>query len=294
MKKYTTLAMFLTVIVSMALAQTNMFVWIDGIKTTYPIALVDSVTFGNDDVPNIADSLTNHARVFTVNDVSFTMINVDGGSFIMGATEEQSSDADNDEYPTHLVTLSDYAIGETEVTTELWNAVMYGTSVDDEEKQIPINSIWWHDCQDFIQKLNELTGENFRLPTEAEWEYAARGGNKSNGYKYSGSNVFDDVASNRYTGSYDPVPVKQKQPNELGIYDMSGNVGEWCQDWYGEYSSSAQINPIGPQSGDPNYPAHVWRGGSSRSERARCRVSNRDRLDIQSAAPDLGLRLVLE
>ena len=184
---------------------------------------------------------------FTVNGVTFTMIAVEGGTFQMGATSEQGSDAESDEKPVHSVTLSDYCIGETEVTQELWEAVMGSNpSGFSGYPQRPVEKVSWNDCQEFITKLNQLTGKNFRLPTEAEWEYAARGGNKSQGYKYSGSNTIDNVAwyySNSASRTHD---VKTKSPNELGIYDMSGNVWEWCYDWYGSYSSGSQTNPTGP------------------------------------------------
>ena len=210
-------------------------------------------------------------QTFNVNGVSFTMIAVKGGTFQMGATSEQGSDADNDEKPVHNVTLSDYYIGETEVTQELWQAVMGSNPSKFSGSQRPVESVSWNDCQKFITKLNNLTGKNFRLPTEAEWEYAARGGNKSKGYKYSGSNTIDDVAWYQSNSSSRTHDVKTKQVNELGIYDMSGNVYEWCQDWYGSYSSSSQINPTGPTSGS----YRVIRGGSWNGSAERCRVSNR-------------------
>ena len=152
-----------------------------------------------------------------------------------------------------------------------------------------MESISWNDCQEFIKKLNKITRKNFRLPTEAEWEYAARGGNKSKGYKYSGSNTIDNVAwytSNSGSKTHD---VKTKQANELGIYDMSGNVYEWCQDWYGNYSSGSQTNPTGPSSGS----GRVYRGGSWYFNAKICRVSNRYNYNPDYYDSDLGLRLSL-
>ena len=228
---------------------------------------------------------------FTVNGVSFTMIAVEGGTFQMGATSEQGSDAESDESPVHDVTLSSYYIGETEVTQELWEAVMGSNpSAFSGYPQRPVEYVSWNDCQTFISKLNELTGKNFCLPTEAEWEYAARGGNKSNGYKYSGSNTIGDVSwyyDNSGERTYD---VKTKQANELGIYDMSGNVFEWCQDWYGSYSSGSQTNPTGPTSGS----GRVNRGGGwiIGSEKL-CRVSSRNSYDPDFTGHNLGLRLSL-
>ena len=186
------------------------------------------------------------------------MVFVKGGTFTMGATAEQIGYGNN-ETPAHQVTLSDYFIGKTEVTQELWYAVMGNNpSYFTRSSRNPVEQVSWHDCQSFIQKLNQLTGLRFRLPTEAEWEYAARGGNKSKGYKYSGSNNIGDVAWCYDNSSETTHEVGTKAPNELGLYDMSGNVWEWCSDWYGRYSSSAQSNPTGPSSGS----FRVFRGGS--------------------------------
>lgn len=228
-------------------------------------------------------------QTITVNGVSFTMIAVQGGTFTMGATAEQGSDADSDEKPTHKVTLSDYMIGETEVTQELWKAVMGTNPSYFSGTQNPVESVSWEDCQNFIAELNAMTGKKFRLPTEAEWEFAARGGNKSNGFKYSGSGSIDKVAWYYGNSSDKTHPVKQKQANELGIYDMSGNVYEWCQDWYGSYSSSAQTNPTGPSSGSNR----VYRGGSWGSYATSCRVSNRYDYAPTGTDGNLGLRLAL-
>ena len=228
-------------------------------------------------------------QTFTVNGVSFTMVGVEGGGFIMGATSEQGSDADSDEKPTYSVTLSNFSIGETEVTQELWQAVMGSNPSHFKDKQNPVEQVSWEDCQEFVKKLNQLTGKQFRLPTEAEWEYAARGGNKSKGYKYAGGNTLRDVAWYIDNSSSKTHPVKTKQANELGLYDMSGNVWEWCQDWYSSYGSSHQTDPTGPASGSNR----VDRGGGWRSNARGCRVSNRDD-DSPTLHNDLlGLRLVL-
>ena len=198
-------------------------------------------------------------ETFTVNAVQFKMVRVKGGTFQMGATSEQGSDAYDKEYPVHSVTLSDYYIGQTEVTQELWEAVMgINPSEFKGDNQCPVENVSWNDCQEFIEKLNRLTGKNFRLPTEAEWEYAARGGNKSKGYKYSGSNDADAVACYGDNSGGKTHPVAQKQSNELGLYDMSGNLWEWCQDWYGDYTSHSQSNPKGANTGS----GRVLRGGS--------------------------------
>lgn len=227
---------------------------------------------------------------FTVNGVSFNMIAVKGGTFTMGATSEQGSDARDDEKPTHQVTLSDYCIGETEVTQELWQAVMGSNpSYFTGNLQRPVEYVSWNDCQEFIKKLNQLTGKTFRLPTEAEWEYAARGGSQSQGYKYAGSNTIGDVAWYTSNSSSTTHPVGQKQANELGLYDMSGNVCEWCQDWYGSYSSSSQTNPTGPSSGS----IRVGRGGSWLYYARYCRVSYRFYGTPTAGSNVLGFRLAL-
>ena len=189
----------------------------------------------------------------------------------MGATSEQGSDAYDNEYPVHSVTLSDYYIGETEVTQELWEAVMGSKPSKFKGSQRPVVQVSWNDCQEFIKKLNQLTGKHFRLPTEAEWEYAARGGDRSQGYKYSGSNTIGNVAWYDDNSNSQTHNVKTKSPNELGIYDMTGNVWEWCQDWCGSYSSGSQTNPTGPSSGSNR----VLRGGSWINFASGCRVSKR-------------------
>jgi len=224
-------------------------------------------------------------KSYTVNGVSFKMVAVNGGTFRMG-----SANGDSDERPVHDVTLSDYYIGETEVTQELWQAVMGSNpSRFTGNSQRPVETVSWNDCQAFVRKLNELTGGNFRLPTEAEWEYAARGGQKSRGYKYSGSDNIGEVAWYRDNSNSTTHAVKTKSPNELGIYDMSGNVWEWCQDWYGDYSSAAQTNPDGPNSGRNR----VFRGGCRDAIARYCRSS--DRLNYYPDFEDnvLGLRLAL-
>ena len=230
-------------------------------------------------------------KTYTVNGVSFTMVDVEGGTFTMGATSEQGSDVDNDEKPVHKVTLSNYSIGETEVTQELWQAVMGSNpSHFTGDLQRPVEQVSWNDCQTFIKKLNQLTGENFRLPTEAEWEYAARGGKSSKGHKYSGSNTIGDVAWYYDNSSSKAHTVKIKQPNELGIYDMSGNVYEWCADWYGSYSSSAQTNPTGPSSGS----SRVLRGGSWGDNAGDCRVAYRNSCSPDGRYINNGFRLSLQ
>ena len=242
-----------------------------------------------------ADTAYGETRTFktifslTVNGVSFDMVYVEGGRFDMGATSEQGSDADSDEKPVHSVTLSDYYIGKCEVTQELWEAVMGSNPSHFKGAQNPVERVHWYDCQEFVIRLNSLTGRTFRLPTEAEWEYAARGGNKSRHYKYSGSDNIDEVAWYDGNSGSSTHAVGTKSPNELGIYDMSGNVLEWCSDWYGSYSAGAQTNPQGPSSGS----FRVLRGGSWYNSARRCRVSNRGFNDPGFSDIGYGLRLVL-
>ena len=246
---------------------------------------------------NQPNASTGGSKTFDVNGVNFTMVHVQGGTFTMGATSEQGSDAYKDEKPAHSVTLSDYYIGETEVTQSLWKAVMgslpsgiSSSSYDLEGAQRAVCYVSWDDCQTFLSRLNSLTGQHFKLPTEVQWEYAARGGNKSRGSKYSGSVNVGEVAW--YTGNTSAKgsrDVKTKQPNELGLYDMSGNVDEWCQDWRGDYSSGSQTNPTGPAGGS----LRVIRGGGWIDIAWVCRVSDRGYFTPSSRGHSLGLRLAL-
>ncbi|MBO7477253.1 MAG: SUMF1/EgtB/PvdO family nonheme iron enzyme [Salinivirgaceae bacterium] len=220
---------------------------------------------------------------------SIEMVYVEGGTFTMGATTEQGSNAGKNEKPTHSVTLSDFYIGEYEVTQDLWKAVM-GTNPShfDKGNKFPIENVSWDDCQEFIKKLNNKTGRKFRLPTEAEWEYAARGGKKSRGYQYSGSDKISSVAWYNLTeGSH---KVGQKYSNELGIYDMSGNVAEWCADKFGNYNSSKQTNPQGPSSGTNR----VMRGGSWYYRAVDSRVTWRQGVRPDYKANFVGLRLAMD
>lgn len=226
-------------------------------------------------------------QTLTVNGVRFTMVAVKGGTFTMGATYDDAEvDAEVDEEPAHKVTLSDYYIGQTEVTQALWEAVMGSNPSNHKGDNLPVENVSWDDCQVFIQKLNQLTGKQFRLPTEAEWEYAARGGRKSRDYKYAGDDYIGSVAWYSGNSGYETHPVATKQANELGIYDMSGNVWEWCSDWFGGYQSSSQSDPQGPSSGS----RRVYRGGCSIFAWG-CRVSFRDCNTPDFCNTNLGLRL---
>ena len=236
-------------------------------------------------------------KVITVGDVTFVMIPVEGGTFMMGATSEQGSDGNGRERPVHQVTLSSFYIAQTEVTQALWRAVMNDNPSYFGDPQQPVESVSWEDCQIFIATLNSLTGMVFRLPTEAEWEFAARGGNESMGYKYAGGNDPTSVAWYSYneswelrgTGHHGPHNVATRSPNELMLYDMSGNVHEWCQDWYGDYSRKALTDPAGPANGT----ARVYRGGSWYFDEWFCRVSFRNSFSPTYRSYGIGLRLAL-
>ena len=237
-----------------------------------------------------SNTISDDAITIPVKDgICIEMVKVEGGTFMMGATSEMKNPNSN-EKPVHQVTLTnDYYMGKYEVTQALWQAVMGSNPSEYKGDNLPVETVSWNDCQKFISKLNSLTGRMFRLPTEAEWEYAARGGKESRGYQYSGSSNISDVAWYDENSGSKTHPVGTKQANELGIYDMTGNVWEWCSDWYSSYSSSSQTNPTGSDSGS----ARVSRGGGWNCNASYCRLSVRFyytpdfRLDI------LGLRLAL-
>lgn len=224
-----------------------------------------------------------------VGSVTVRMIDVEGGVFQMGATQEQGESVYPDEYPSHKVQLSSFYIGETPVTIGLWNEVM-GRASDLEGTELPANEVSWEDCKLFIQNLKNRTGFDFRLPSEAEWEFAARGGNKSAGTVYAGSNDIEDVAWFSGNSKKTLHPVKQKNPNELGIYDMNGNVNEWCQDWYDSYTIEDQENPVCTTY---SFPERVVRGGGYESMARSSRVSTRFSFKPNERSRSVGFRLVM-
>lgn len=234
------------------------------------------------------DSLT-----VTVNGVSFIMKYVDGGTFIMGGQNDYPYSPSYDpnaqewEEPLHYVEMSSFYIAETEVTQALWKAVMGDCPSHFVGDNLPVDSVDWNDCRQFIDSLNFLTGHCFFLPTEAQWEYAARGGKRSHGYKFSGSNTIDQVAWYSFNAN-STHRVAAKHPNELGLYDMSGNVMEWCSDYFGAYSEETQTNPTGPSVGT----VRVIRGGSWGNTSEVSRVSCRNSCRENVANDNLGLRLV--
>ena len=226
---------------------------------------------------------------------SFVMKHIEGGTFKMGANNNLSKknalnfdfDADSDESPVHEVAVEDFYLGQFEVTETLYDAIMgYDTTLGSHKA---LSNLSWNDCQELIRKLNALTGRQFRLPTEAEWEFAARGGNKSKGFKYAGSDKVEEVAWCTENSGFLCHEVGGKKPNELGLYDMSGNLAEWCEDIYGDYQEKKQLNPHGTLTGT----YRVLRGGSWGFVAQRCRVTNREYANPDSKSGCYGLRLAL-
>ena len=246
--------------------------------TSSDFSSISSVSSGNNEI-----------SIPVKNGITIDMVKVEAGTFMMGATSEMQNPLDR-EKPVHQVTLTnDYYMGKYEVTQALWQAVTGKNPSKFKGDNLPVEQVSWKDCQKFISKLNSMTGRKFRLPTEAEWEYAARGGKKSRGYQYSGSSTVSDVAWYDGNSGDKTHPVGTKQANELGIYDMTGNVLEWCQDWYDSYVRSSQTNPIGAVSGV----SRVWRGGCCVSYARNCHSSSRKYLIPDACLYYLGLRLVL-
>lgn len=255
-----------------------------------------------------------------VNDVSFTMVYVEGGTFTMGAIDKWKDEAFKNEFPCHEVTLSDYYIGQTEVTQALWTAVM-GTSIEDcrvqskkywdsidediscslvqhlygEGPDFPVYYVSWYQCIEFCYRLSELTGHHFTLPTEAQWEYAARGGKQSQSYLYSGSDTFEEVGFGNLElieeGSN--VKVATLKANELGLYDMSGGVNEWCIDAFKPYSPDKVQNPVSKFNPNDSIKFVVARGGGWFFPHVRCRTTYRDEMEPGDSDMALGFRIVM-
>ena len=233
-------------------------------------------------------------ELFSTN-IEKNMIFIQGGTFAMGCTSEQGSDCYDDESPTHSVSISDFHISKYEVTFEEYDVYCEATGAkkpDDEgwgRGERPVINVSWYDAKDFCEWLSKESGKTYRLPTEAEWEYAARGDNSSRAYKYAGSNNIKSIAWYYNNSGNKTHPVGQKSANELGLYDMSGNVCEWCSDWYGNYSSNSQTNPRGVSSEG----RRVRRGGSWFSNAKDCRPSFRNSRSPSYSVDSIGFRLVL-
>lgn len=258
----------------------------DGVVDVLDVSLViDKILGITHDDPSGGVITTGIAVIDTImND----MVTVPGGTFTMGCTPSEDPNCYRDESPVREVTLDDFMICRIEVTQALWKAVTGGCPAEFDGDDLPVENINWNDCQKFISRLNELTGRSFRMPTEAEWEYAARGGQLSQGYRYSGSDDVGLVAWYADNSDHQTHPVATRQPNELGLYDMSGNVMEWCSDIYGIYQETDTVNPQGATEGENR----VFRGGSWPMMAMACRTRGRLALSPDYKANQLGLRLV--
>lgn len=264
---------------SASAAGNKVAVYVEGNITKEQKSMVNSAVIASSgpisNNPNHSSS--SNVETFTVNGVRFDMVRVDGGTYSMGASEGVSN-----EQPVHTESVSTFYIGKTEVTQQLWVAVMGSNPSEFRGETLPVENVSWNDCQEFVESLNRLTGRTFRLPTEAEWEYAARGGNRSQGYTYSGSDDINRVAWYIENSGRRTHPVAQKLDNELGIFDMSGNVWEWCSDnWSNNYSSPRNI------------PKRIIRGGCWRFLASCCRVAYRTNYAPANRNSFLGLRLAL-
>ena len=228
---------------------------------------------------------------FEVNDIPFSMQRIENGVFLMGGTREQHHERLSTDLPTHTVALNAYYISHTEVTQSLWKAVMPEWEIMDElnNPNYPITDVSWYDCQVFIHRLDSITGMPFRLPTEAEWEFAARGGNETQGFRFAGGNILDSVSWGLSNGGFRKHTVGLKKPNELGLYDMTGNVSEWCSDWYAPYYIGTEPNPKGPITGDNK----IVRGGSFDNCQANSHISYRHYQRPEESMQYCGLRLAM-
>lgn len=252
--------------------------WVIGMSCAYGSAKI-----------TIPDSL--QLLHFEVNGVEFDMQRVEGGVFVMGGTREQHRENIASDLPAHTVSLDAYYIASTEVTQALWQAVMHEWYVSDEwhTPNHPITDVNWYDCQNFVKRLDSITGMPFRLPTEAEWEFAARGGNKSKGFRYAGGNVVDSVSLGLNNAGFRTHSVGCRKANELGLHDMTGNVSEWCSDWYGRYYLGTEPNPKGAMEGT----LKVVRGGSFDNCEDNSYLSRREYYNPDQAMNYCGLRLAL-
>ena len=239
--------------------------------------------------PTIPDSL--QVLHFDVSGVPFDMQRVEGGVFVMGGTREQHRERISTDLPTHTVALDAYYIAPTEVTQALWKAVMPEWEFIEELylPNFPISYISWNDCQEFVRRLDSITGMPFRLPTEAEWEFAARGGNRSKGFRFAGGNIVDNVSWGLSNAGFRTHEVRKKQPNELGLYDMTGNVSEWCSDWYAPYHFGTVPNPQGPTTGEEK----IMRGSSYSNCQDNSYLSHRYMAVPTEATSYCGMRLAL-
>lgn len=255
-----------------------------------------NINISNNNAKNISSVHLSHTHTFCVNGVEFNMIRVEGGTFSMGEVSKFTYFFGERELNKHDVTLHSYAIGETPVTQALWKAVMGNNPSKFKGDENPVECVSWTDCQEFIKRISKITNTEFSLLTEAQWEFAARGGNKYTintwtGVHYSGAGPrkYKEVAWCKENSGKTTHPVKTKKPNELGIYDMSGNVWEWCIDRYGNYTFSHQYDPIGPSKGSER----VIRGGSWYNDFTNLTVTCRNKECIDKRFSNIGFRLCI-
>lgn len=240
------------------------------------VILLPSSCGNRQNADSIDDEMTNKEKI--INNLVNNMVEVEGGTFIMGSN---NPDAPKESKPAHEMTVSSFKIGRYEVTQAEWEAVMGSNPSHTNGSDHPVEMVTWDDCQVFIDSLNKITGKTFRLPTEAEWEYAAKGGNKSKGYKYSGSDKINEVAwyGSSLTSTH---PVGEKAPNELGLYDMTGNVSEWTADFSTDNYSTSRKEPY-----------HTFRGGDIWTSANGCLVIGRGIYSYAGRYFYLGLRLAM-
>ena len=260
----------------------------DGDTEEEPESVVDTTVQVTQDIEDKPEEW------LTVNGVTFSMVYVQGGTYTRYQLPNVGDLHPGSVPPAHRVTLSSYYIGKTEVTRELWYAVMADSVLKDHPKD-PMSNVSWNDCQTFMAKLSSMTGKNFRLPTDAEWEFAARGGVKSKGYAFSGSNNIDEVAWYSGNSEMEYHDVGLKKPNELGIFDMTGSVWEWCSDWSWNWREDVDdrnplVNPTGPETGKNR----VARGGGLLTEDENCCVCRPDPTNADTSSDELGFRLVFQ
>lgn len=269
-----------------------------GLATVLAVAGVSWLVYAivNREEKHVLVTVAKNFETIEVNGYKFNMVKVKGGTFTMGASSDMD-DPDGDELPAHQVTVSDYSIGETEVTQGLWFAVMGVRPLTPDGDDHPMKEVSYDESVDFIAKLNKLTGRHFHLPTEAQWEFAARGGNDGRHTLYAGSNNIDEVAwyadncwnMGRENPNFGNHAVGMKKPNELGIYDMSGNVWEWCYGSYERYDENPQTDPVLNEETHGSFRCN--RGGSWDYIANSARVSNRRNRTRDFRNFNLGLRL---
>lgn len=260
-----------------------------------PVSAQTATTHGSGKQAPPSDVHLTPEQAAVVKSIEQNMITVEGGNFSMGCANASDTECVGWERPRHTVTIGTFHMCKFDVTQKEWKAVMGKAAPGKFCADCPVVNVSWSEAREFVDRLNQLTGKNYRLPTEAEWEYAAKGGNKSHGFKYAGDNEAATVAWYDTLITHNIRPVGGKKPNELGLYDMSGNVWQWCSDWWDEkyYTGSPSNNPQGP-AGPVGATAHAnrsLRGGSWWGPMRDCRVSNRDKFPFDSKDDDVGFRL---